>query len=72
MEVADILEEINRVIIAANNIPQLESGISSVEQQIIELEHILQRSFPISPFHLHHFWIDLRRQSEDRDFEVVM
>jgi len=26
-----------------------------------ELHHVLDRSFPMSPFHLHHLWIDLRK-----------
>ena len=30
------------------------------EQGISELEHDLERPFPISPFRMYHFWVDLR------------
>ena len=62
MEFDGILQEIN---LAINKNPEPISSLSSPvsgwqEKGASELEHQLERSFPISPFRMHHFWVDLR------------
>jgi hypothetical protein len=58
----DILSEVNVALIAFQStllqIQPSNSIWSSTESN--PLEHIFDRSFPISPFTLKHFWIDLR------------
>lgn len=61
MKLERILAEVNAKA-AKETIPQLiltEDGWKP--QGISKLEHQLPRPFPISPFTLHHFWVDLRR-----------
>lgn len=63
MEFVDILEEINHIACECP-VDITEISLSSdgwVEDGVSELGHILERPFPISPFHLLHFWVDIRR-----------
>jgi hypothetical protein len=58
----DILRDVNQ---AASTSPVAVSPISSppdrwTEDGVTELEHILVRPFPISPFQMLHFWVDIR------------
>lgn len=64
MEFTDILEEVNQ---AARKSPvHIEEIVFPVdgwiENGISELEQILERSFPTSPFRLIHFWVDIRKR----------
>lgn len=64
MEFADILEEINQIVrqcsIKVTQISPPPGGW--VEDGISELEQVLERSFPVSPFLLRHFWVDIRKE----------
>lgn len=62
MNFDDILAEVN---LAISTNPELITPLSAPshgwqDKGISELEHDLQRPFPISPFHMYHFWVDLR------------
>lgn len=62
MSFDDIFEAVN---LAINQSPEEISPLLSPtngwkEKGISELEHPLKRSFPISPFRMYHFWIDIR------------
>jgi hypothetical protein len=64
MEFTDILEEVNQAI---NKSPVSPTVLSQppggwIENGISELEQVLKRSFPISPFRLRHFWVDIREK----------
>ena len=63
MEFADILEEINQTArenpVSITGIPLPPDGW--VKDGISEMGHVLERPFPISPFRLRHFWVDIRR-----------
>ena len=63
MEFDNTLDEVNAA--APNNpepITKLQlSPDGWQEDHVSKLEHKLTRQFPISPFHLHHFWVDLRQ-----------
>lgn len=62
MGLVDILNEVNGAIIENSEpIPPLSSDTGDwQEQDTIRFDHVLIRPFPVSPFHLWHFWIDLR------------
>ena len=62
MEFDDILQEVNaEIAITLRSVPQLSKPLDGwKEQATSRLEHEFKRPFPISPFHLWHFWIDLR------------
>lgn len=68
MEFEEILCEVNSYITACKvSIPMLTSPIDDWQQNSIShLEHSLIRTFPHSPFLLHHFWLDIR----DRDLRL--
>jgi hypothetical protein len=61
----EILDEVNQTINASTLpiavIPDPKSGWQ--EMGITELEHTLERSFPVSPFQMYHFWVDIRREN---------
>jgi hypothetical protein len=61
-----ILGEVNT---AARNNAEVVTLLNLIddwqEQGVSKLDHVLHRPFPISPFCLHHFWVDLRSQNED-------
>jgi len=59
MELDDILREVNGFAIN-KLIPPLQLVKKWEEKNVSELVHDLERPFPISPFRLHHFWVDLR------------
>ncbi|MCP4363515.1 MAG: hypothetical protein GY796_36415 [Chloroflexi bacterium] len=66
MEFDDILQEVNQT--AATHpkpIPLLQIVKNWEEKETSELVHDLQRPFPISPFRLHRFWVDLREYPGD-------
>lgn len=62
MDFDQILEEVSQAISQNPELisPLLPPTDGWQEEGINDLEHELERSFPISPFSLHHFWIDLR------------
>jgi hypothetical protein len=61
MELDDILNEVNATCIS-RAVPQLRISIGGWQiRGISRLNHELNRSFAGSPFHLSHFWIDLRK-----------
>lgn len=62
MEFDDILYEVNAEIAASiKPIPQLsQSDEGWQEYATSRLDHEFDRPFPQSPFHLWHFWVDLR------------
>ena len=63
MTLDDILDEVNQAInaqtITISQIPTPPKGWQ--EKGITELEHTLERPFPITPFQMYHFWVDIRR-----------
>lgn len=59
MEGAQLLSEVNREA-ARNSLPDIVPANRSLPNGH-RLEHAFERSFPLSPFHLLHLWIDLRR-----------
>ncbi|MBX3057692.1 MAG: hypothetical protein KF770_14595 [Anaerolineae bacterium] len=66
MGLNDVLGEVNQT--AQNNsdpIPLLQLIKNWEETGIAEFAHDLERPFPISPFRLHHFWVDLRGEKDD-------
>ena len=60
-EFEEIFQEVNSTI-AQNT--QITSSLPTPTQWnvdgITELKHELDRSFPVTPFLMHHFWVDLR------------
>lgn len=61
MELPHILTEVNTNA-SSNGIAQLTLTAQGWQPRgISKLEHQLSRLFPISPFTLHHFWVDLRQ-----------
>lgn len=63
MTFADILKDVNQAICQSPiSITEVLSPADGwVENGISELEQVLERPFPISPFRLFHFWVDIRR-----------
>lgn len=63
MELEDILQEVNGI--AGSNreavSPLQLSPDGWQEKGISTLVHDLERPFPISPFRIYHFWVDIRR-----------
>jgi len=57
MEPEELLKEVNEEA-HKNSLPHLAR--SSANAGGTGLEHTFERSFDVSPFQLHHFWIDLR------------
>lgn len=56
-----ILKEVNITLNEINpNLPSLPSDLKWDDNNANLLEHTLTRDFPISPFKLCHFWVDLR------------
>jgi hypothetical protein len=55
----DVLQEVNGGC-QSNSLPDLILVGAWNPGNISRLEHILERSFEISPFKLHHLWVDLR------------
>jgi hypothetical protein len=55
----DVLLEVNGGC-KTNSLPELVLVGAWNPGSTSRLEHILERSFNISPFRLHHLWIDLR------------
>lgn len=68
MELDSILLEVNA---AMSGFPEkmkwIENNKNNYQEGggVTQLSHILERPFPISPFLLHHFWVDLRVGSDD-------
>ncbi len=61
MELDDILLEVNKTAADGyKTISLLQLTKIWEEKGVSELTHVLERPFPISPFRLHHFWVDLR------------
>lgn len=58
MEPAQALKEVNEEA-GQNSLPPIIS-VGSPASHGQRLEHTFERSFPVSPFHLLHLWIDLR------------
>lgn len=57
----DILLEVNEAVDnGIETIPVLQLVQHWEEKGVREFVHDLERPFPISPFRLHHFWVDLR------------
>ena len=60
MSLAAILTDVNGTA-AAHSLPDLAMGANQrFGGSISELEHDLVRPFPVSPFKLNHWWVDLR------------
>ena len=59
MERAQLLSEVNQEA-GRNSLPDIVPANPSLPNGH-RLEHTFERSFPLSPFHLLHLWIDLRR-----------
>ena len=60
MDPADVLNEVN-VATTKNRLPPISLSPTGWQQRGVSLlEHILDRSFIISPFLLRHFWVDLQ------------
>lgn len=55
------LKEVNEAANRRGLTPIALSGDGWHVAAACELDHMLHRSFPMSPFHLRHLWIDLRR-----------
>jgi hypothetical protein len=62
MELDDILNDVNAAINATSEpIPPFSTPAEGWQEHATSrLDHELERPFPVSPFHLWHFWIDLR------------
>lgn len=60
MEFDDILNEVNQTIENQLKIEKLTKQTDWQEKSTTQLHHNFERPFQISPFTLHHFWIDLR------------
>ena len=58
MEPAQVLKEVNEEA-CRNSLPHIVP-IGQPASDCQKLEHTFDRSFPVSPFHLLHLWIDLR------------
>ncbi|MEN3327590.1 MAG: hypothetical protein V7638_2397 [Acidobacteriota bacterium] len=60
MDLADILAEVNRTAQGVP-LPQLQGPVGGWQVGATsKLHQTLNRSYPISPFYLHHLWVDLR------------
>lgn len=60
MEADDVLREVNEAG-AKRRISVLALGKQGWQVRgVSKLEHSFERSFPVSPFQLRHFWVDLR------------
>ena len=59
MEGEDVLREVNQGC-QSHSIPKLMVVGDWTSKGISKFEHELKRQFPITPFTLHHLWIDLR------------
>ena len=58
MEPAQVLKEVNEEV-GQNSLPRI-IPVGQPASDCQKLEHTFERSFPVSPFHLLHLWIDLR------------
>ncbi len=63
MELEDILQQVNGI---ADTNPEPVSRLQLSpdgwrEKGVSELMHDLERPFPISPFRMYHFWVDIRK-----------
>lgn len=62
MDLEDIYREISQAIQDISEpIPLLQLLGEWKEKDISKLVHDCERQFPISPYRLHHFWVDLRK-----------
>lgn len=61
MEANDVLSEINGET-GRNSLPDLILVGTWNSGDVSRCEHVLERGFEVSPFRLHHFWVDLRQQ----------
>ncbi|MCA9946118.1 MAG: hypothetical protein KC449_21690, partial [Anaerolineales bacterium] len=62
MDLEEIYREISQAIQDISvPIPLLQLLGGWKEKGISKLVHDCERSFPISPYRLHHFWVDLRK-----------
>jgi hypothetical protein len=64
MEAHDILSEVNEEA-SKKSMPGLIPVGGWNPDDISRCEHQFERSFEMSPFHLHHLWVDLRSRDED-------
>jgi len=64
MERAKVLKEVNDEA-ERNSFPHI-IPIGTPPADGHRLEHTFERSFPVSPFHLRHLWIDLRQSSLEK------
>ncbi len=66
MDLETILLEVNAAMESYNEpMSPIERNVEGWQNSgISELSHILERPFPISPFRLHHFWVDLREGAD--------
>jgi hypothetical protein len=62
MDLPDILAEVNTAASSAGIPDLLLSGVGWKPDSTSLLDHILTRSEGVSPFHLAHFWVDLRNR----------
>lgn len=60
MDGEEILKEVTLAIEAAGLTAMRLSGAGWQIAAVSRLDHLLSRPFPVSPFRLHHLWIDLR------------
>jgi hypothetical protein len=59
MEGKDVVQEVNEGC-KSLSLPALALVKGSNHDSIVRLEHSLERTFEVSPFRLHHLWVDLR------------
>ncbi|MBN1873388.1 MAG: hypothetical protein JXA33_04090 [Anaerolineae bacterium] len=62
MEFTDILEEVNQTARQCRITEISPPPGGWIKDSISELEQTLERSFPVSPFLLRHFWVDIRKE----------
>lgn len=61
MQASDVLSEINGET-RRSSLPDLILVGTWNSGDVSRCEHTFERSFDVSPFKLHHFWVDLRQQ----------
>lgn len=65
MEAHEVLSEVNEEA-RKNSLPDLVLAGEWNPRGISRCEHSFERTFDMSPFHLHHMWIDLRRNGHGK------
>lgn len=67
MSATEVLREVNAAA-REHDLPPLTIKAAGRRRDSIRLlEHLLERPFPVSPMHLHHFWVDVRKTGDTGD-----